>query len=289
MSGITSSGSGIEKINNRWHEIDSMAGVGIDPVISKIPDEIWLEVGRDNDYDAICMFNRKIIDATAEYTVDYKINLNFFQGEVGRRALEFTFSYLKNSYPNILRVCDGKFADVGHTAEVIADEIFGNLDADAVLLNPYMGQDAIKPFTQWKNKLAILCVNTSNNSACEVQDLVLDDGCPLWRRILYDCYDKWNDNNNIVPVMSATHPENLVGIRDIIGDCPILLAGVGSQGGSVSETVPNLLNSDGYGLMIGSSRGILYSEKESGETFELAARRKIKMLRDEINQAKEAR
>lgn len=278
---------GIEKIRERWQEVDSMAGVGIDPVIERIPSEIWEEVGSEGDTsDAIFLFNKRIIDATAEHVVDFKVNSNFFQGELGRKALASTFEYLKEEHPDAIRICDGKFADVGHTAEEIAEEIFGNLDADAVLLNPYMGFDAIEPFAKWKDKLVVLCVNTSNPSAKEVQDLPLENGKQLWRHILSTSLAEWNENGNIIPVLSATHPENLANIRDDIGDTPIVLAGVGSQGGDLDSTVQQTLDSAGFGLLISASRAILYPEREGGESLDDASRRAVLGLKNAINQAK---
>lgn len=277
----------VDKIRQRWLDIDSMAGVGIDPDIDRIPREVWDEVGgTENIADGIELFNRKIIDATANYAVDFKVNSNFFQGELGRRALAGTFKYLKESHPEAVRVCDGKFGDVGHTADKIAEEIFGNLDADAVLLNPYMGFDAIEPFVKWKNKLVVLCVNTSNPSAEQIQNLRLADGTPLWRHILDVSLSEWNENQNIIPVLSATHVDNLDGIREQIDDTPILLAGVGSQGGSLEVSVPQTLDSKGYGLMISASRAILYPERSESESFVEASERAVRNLRDTINLAK---
>ncbi|QQS18137.1 orotidine-5'-phosphate decarboxylase [Candidatus Saccharibacteria bacterium] len=281
---------GIEKIIRRWLSVDSMAGVGIDPVVGKIPEEIWEEVGgKGHLSDGITLFNERIIDATAASAVDYKVNSNFFQGSAGREALANTFAYLKQSYPDVVRICDGKFADVGHTANAIADEIFGNLDADGVLLNPYMGLDAIKPFTEWKNKLVVLCINTSNPSASEVQDLKLFDGQPLWRHLLREGMTTWNTNGNILPVLSATHPENLRDIRDTIGDeTPILLAGGGTQGGSLERSLPLCLDGHGYGVMISASRAILYPKKRDEETMQDASRRSFDELRTAIELAKAA-
>lgn len=277
----------IEKIRKRWIEIDSMAGVGIDPDIDRIPIEIWNEVGgKENLSDGIFLFNKKIVDATADFVVDFKINPNFFQGEHGRRALSDTFAYIKKYYPKILRVCDGKFADVGHTSEKIAEEIFGNLDADAVLLNPYMGFDAIEPFVKWKNKLVILCINTSNPSANDIQNIKLYNDDHLWEHILKKCMQKWNYNGNIIPILSASHPDSLKNIRDVIGDIPILLAGVGTQGGNLEESVPYCLDSNGYGLLISSSRMILFPDIKKSETFQKASRRAIQDLRKNINNVK---
>lgn len=278
---------GIDKIRRRWLDIDSMAGVGIDPVIENIPTEIWDEVGgRKNVTDGITLFNQRIIDATVPYAVDYKVNSNFFQSTAARAALTNTFEYLKSAYPEVIRVCDGKFADVGHTAEQLADYVFGELDADAVLLNPYLGKDAVEPFTSWKDKLVVLCVNTSNDSAHEIQDMPQRDGMPLWRHILLRCMDDWNTNGNIIPVLSATHVANLEGIRAAIGDTPVLLAGVGTQGGSLVDAVPAMLDSQRYGLMISSSRAILYPERGEDESIEDAAIKAVSNLRDAINDAK---
>lgn len=279
--------TGVEKIRGRWQEIDSMVGVGIDPDVAKIPEEIWLEVdGKENVADGIFLFNQRVIDATVDYAVDFKVNSNFFQGELGRRALASTFDYMKARYPSVLRVYDGKFADVGHTSEKIAEEVFGKLDADAVLLNPYMGFDAIEPFAQWEDKLVVLCVNTSNPSAQEVQNLQLADGNPLWKHILRESMQSWNQHGNVLPVLSATHKDNLQGIREIVGDTPILLAGVGAQGGSLEHSVPICLDSNGYGLMISSSRAILYPDVNVGESWEEASRQSAFGFRENINAAK---
>lgn len=278
---------GIEKIRSRWQATDSMAGVGIDPNIERIPPKIWEEVG-GTDYisEGITLFNQRVIDATADIAVDFKVNSNFFQGELGKRALQNTFDYLKAEHPNVLRVCDGKFSDVGHTADQIAEEVFGELDADAVVLNPYLGFDSIEPFTKWSDKLVILCVNTSNPSASEIQDLRLETGQKLWQDVLQKSMGEWNENGNIIPVLSATHPGNLEGIRETVGETPILLAGVGAQGGSLEESIPLCLDSDGYGIMVSASRTIIYPEMGAGETSQDASRRAVIELRDAINQAK---
>ena len=279
---------GVDKIRRRWVSIDSMAGVGIDPDVSKIPAEIWMEAGEHASVsDVMTLFNKRIIDATAEHTVDYKVNSNFFQGEAGRRALAETFAYLKTTQPDVVRICDGKFADVGHTADKISDEIFGELDADGVLLNPYMGVDAIQPFTKWANKIIVLCINTSNPSAAEIQDLPLANGQPLWKYILEKSMNEWNEHGNILPVLSATHPKNLDGIRDIVGDTPILLAGIGTQGGDLATSVTKTLDSQGYGLMISASRAILYPDRLPGESLQDASARSVVTLKDAINDAKQ--
>ena len=132
----------------------------------------------------------------------------------------------------------------------------------------------------------VLCVNTSNPSAEQIQNLRLADGHPLWRHILDISLNEWNYNENIVPVLSATHVANLDGIRDHIGDTPILLAGIGSQGGSLEQSVPISLDSKGYGLMISASRAILYPDRQDGESLSSASARAARNLRDSINDVK---
>ena len=279
--------TGIEKIRKRWKSIDSMAGIGLDPVINRIPTDVWEAVGgKENVSDGIFLFNREIIDATNKFVIDYKVNANFYLGEEKLSSLYRTFEYLKKSYPEILRICDIKFSDVGNTAEKVADEIFGKLDADGVLLNPYLGIDAIKPFLEWKDKLVILCVKTSNPSASEIQDIITSKGMQLWREILSIALNNWNYNENIIPVLSATHGKDLIGIREIIGQIPILLAGVGLQGGSVDKSLKYCLDKEGYGVMISASRSIIYPEILSEESYLGASIREIKKLKEEINNAK---
>ena len=276
----------IEKIEKRWESVNSMAGVGLDPEVSRIPGEIWDITGRENIADGIFLFNKRIIDVSAPYVVDFKINSNFYQGAEGRDALARTFAYLKDTYPDVVRIYDGKFADVGHTSEQIATEVFERIDADAILLNPYLGFDGIEPFTRHADKLSVVCINTSNLSASDIQELVLADGTVLWRRVLDKAMNEWNKNGNIIPVLSATHPENLSGIRSAVGQLPILLAGIGAQGGEVEVALEDCLNDDGFGIMISSSRAILYPEIAEGETYSQASERSIIELRDRINAAK---
>lgn len=275
-----------EKMNKRWKMIDSMAGVGIDPDLGKIPSEVAHDLGPSATKEEIVeSFAERIINATAEYAVDFKVNSNFFLQSELRKALEHVFRFLKHDHPDVLRVCDGKFADVGHTAEKMAEYIFGELDVDAVLVNPYLGEDAIKPFTQWKDKAVIVCVNTSNPSVEQTQNVIMKDGRMYWEHMLDLSMNDWNPNGNIIPVLSATHTKGLHTLRERIGDVPVLLAGVGLQGGSLETAVPPLVDSNGYGLLISSSRGIIYADRKEDEGFEAAAARSARELRDAIRSA----
>jgi len=277
----------IEKVQQRMRSVDSMAGVGIDPVRERIPQEIWQEVGGHSASAATELFCRRIIDATHDFVVDYKINSSFFMNSDARRALESTFAYLRDEHPEVVRICDGKFGDVEHTAEEIASYVYDILDADAVLINPYLGYDSVKPFVERKDKAVVLCINTSNPSAHDFQDMVTDNGTPLWRRVLEVAMTKWNVNHNIIPVVSATHIDNLKGIREIIGDTPVVLAGIGTQGGDLGLALPYVLDNSGYGAMISSSRGIIYPNA-SGKDYWQAVSDKAQTLRDSIRKAKKA-
>lgn len=276
----------ITKINQRFWDTNSMAGVGLDPVLSKLPLYDLDPQGKMDESQLIYTFCKRIIESTHNYTIDYKVNANFFQNWHARQAMEQVFTLLRTEYPQVIRICDGKFADVGHTAEILCEYIFDRLQADAVLLNPYLGYDALAPFLERPDKAVILCLNTSNPSANGVQNLALENGLVLWRHLLETAMTRWNHNHNIIPVVSATHPENLHNLRSLIGDTPIVLAGIGSQGGDLQQAVRQTLSSSGYGVMISSSRSILYPDLKPHESHFAGVERSIQTLRNSINQAK---
>lgn len=276
----------VKKIQRRSSEINSMAGVGIDPVHARIPLDA-IDPNRVMDEgEQIYRFCKEIIKATHLSAVDYKINANFFQSSGARLAMERTFHFLKEEHPNIIRVCDGKFADVGHTAQSLAHYIYSQLDADAVLLNPYLGHDALAPFLDYADKAVVLCINTSNPGANDVQNLRLQSGEELWMHILKKAMREWNKYDNIIPLLSATHLKNLEGIRAVIGDCPVVLAGIGQQGGNLRLALPHVLDSRGYGAMISSSRSILYPLLQEQEEYFQGVQRVARELKEEINLTK---
>ncbi len=280
----------IAKIKNRMKQVDSMAGVGIDPVFSRIPSFIKTSSHFNNESDIIFAFGKGIIEATYKYVVDFKVNANFFMNSNSRLALEKVFSYLQEQHPEVVRICDGKFGDVNHTASQIANYIFDVLNADAVLLNPYMGFDAIKPFVEREDKLVVLCINTSNPSAKEIQETRLSNGRSLWRYILDLSLTKWNKHGNVIPVISATHIDNLRSIRQVIKDLPVVLAGIGTQGGNLRQALPHVLDKDGYGAMISSSRQIIYLDNylsKDQEVYWHEVSKRAKSLRDKINSIKQ--
>ena len=246
----------------------TMLCVGLDVDYSKMPEHIkglasseiaikgHLFGGRTR---SIIEFNKAIIDATAPYCVAYKPNLAFYEcyGEDGTRALEATVDYIRTTYPDIFLIADAKRGDIGNTARMYAKAFFETMDFDAVTLSPYMGQDSILPFLEYKDKWAIVLALTSNASAVQYQ-LAEKDGKPLYRSVIEDMMSI-STPDNMMFVVGATKAEKLSEIRTFCPDNFLLVPGVGAQGGSAEEVIRYGANDHG-GLLINSSRGVLYAD-----------------------------
>ena len=208
---------------------------------------------------SIIEFNKAIIDATAPYCVAYKPNLAFYEcyGVDGTRALEATVDYIRTTYPDIFIIADAKRGDIGNTARMYAKAFFETMDFDAVTLSPYMGQDSILPFLEYKDKWAIVLALTSNASAVQYQ-LAEKDGKPLYRAVIEDMMSI-STPDNMMFVVGATKAEKLAEIRSFCPDNFLLVPGVGAQGGSAEEVMKYGANDMG-GLLINSSRGVLYAD-----------------------------
>ena len=208
---------------------------------------------------SIIEFNKAIIDATAPYCVAYKPNLAFYEcyGVDGTRALEATVDYIRTTYPDIFLIADAKRGDIGNTARMYAKAFFETMDFDAVTLSPYMGQDSILPFLEYKDKWAIVLALTSNASAVQYQ-LAEKDGKPLYRAVIEDMMSI-STPDNMMFVVGATKAEKLAEIRSFCPDNFLLVPGVGAQGGSAEEVMKYGANDMG-GLLINSSRGVLYAD-----------------------------
>lgn len=208
---------------------------------------------------SIIEFNKAIIDATAPYCVAYKPNLAFYEcyGVDGTRALEATVDYIRTTYPDIFLIADAKRGDIGNTARMYAKAFFKTMDFDAVTLSPYMGQDSILPFLEYKDKWAIVLALTSNASAVQYQ-LAEKDGKPLYRAVIEDMMSI-STPDNMMFVVGATKAEKLAEIRSFCPDNFLLVPGVGAQGGSAEEVMKYGANDMG-GLLINSSRGVLYAD-----------------------------
>ena len=255
-------------------------------------------VGLDSDYDqlpaivksggsieeALFTFNRDIIDATADLVCAYKPNAAFYeaQGDAGSRALTRTVRHIKETYPHIPVILDAKRADIGSTNLGYVQAAFDIIGVDAITVHPYLGKEALAPFLARKEKGIIVLVKTSNPGAGEFQDLLVGDaGEPLYEVVARHVANVWNTNGNCAVVVGATYAADLKRVRSIVGDMPILIPGIGAQGGEVAATVTAGKDSRGWGMIINSSRSIIFASKEND--FAQAARKATERLRGEVN------
>jgi len=245
----------IDKYNARVDAVRSLLCIGLDSDIARIP------AAFQDDPAPQLAFNRGIIDATAKYAAAFKFNTAFYEanGADGWRQLEASVAYLRQRQPATLTICDAKRADIGNTSAAYARSIFDELGFDAVTLNPYLGRDALQPFLDYEDRACIIICRTSNPGAGEIQNLTLH-GQPLWQIIAEKVARSWNRHGNCMLVASATNPEDLAQMRSIVGDMPLLVPGIGAQGGEISAVLHAGLNSDGRGLIINSSRGIIFAD-----------------------------
>lgn len=260
----------VEKYNARSEAVDSLLCVGLDSHYERL-DERFLSA----DYPQFA-FNKWIIEQTHPYVAAYKPNIAFYeaQGTAGHEALVLTMRYLREHHPDILTICDAKRADIGSTSEAYASAIFDELGFDAITLHPYLGKDALQPFLARDDKACIILCRTSNAGAVEFQDLEVNGGIPLWQKVATRVATDWNIHGNCMLVAGATYPDEIGIIRSVVGDMTLLVPGIGVQGGNVQQTVTQGMNSQRKGLIINSSRGIIFSENPE---------RAAKELRDGIN------
>ena len=221
-------------------------------------------------------FNRAIIDSTRDIACCYKPQIAHFAAQGAERELEQTITYLKDLGVPVL--LDAKRGDVGSTASMYAAELFERYGADAATINPYLGIDAMQPFLDYRDKgLFILC-RTSNPGGATLQNLRLEGGQTLFEHIAREAASTWNTNGNVGLVVGATVPAELRRTREIAGDMPFLLPGVGTQGADVSAT---MAAGQGGPMLVSASRSILYAS--AGADFDQAARNAAIATRDEIN------
>ncbi|MEO6264726.1 MAG: orotidine-5'-phosphate decarboxylase [Luteimonas sp.] len=261
-------------LRSRWREANSLVCVGLDPDPSKFPARFA------NDPDAVFAFCRDIADATAQYACAFKPQIAYFSVRRGEDALERLIAHIHATHPGIPVILDAKRADIGSTARHYAAEAFDRYEADAVTVNPYLGRDSLQPFLDRADKGVVILCRTSNPGAGDLQDLLVD-GRPLYQHVAEKIAREWNGNGNCALVVGATWPEQLREVRTIVGDIPFLVPGVGAQGGAVDAVVTNAKIANGTGLIISSSRAILYAS--SADDFAEAAGDAAQALRDEIN------
>ena len=264
----------IQKFERRAEATGSLLCVGLDPEIDRIPTRF-----RSEEWPLFA-FNRWIIEQTHTCAAAYKPNMAFYEarGTQGLTELELTMKYLRSEHPDVFTICDAKRGDIGNTNRGYAVSIFDVMGFDAVTLHPYLGKEALAPFLDRRDKACIVLCRTSNPGAGEFQDLE-SDGRPLWETVAMRVSSEWNAAGNCMLVVGATYPEEMRRIRTIAPEIPFLVPGVGAQGGDVAAVVSAGLDARGKGLLISSSRGILFSEDPAAAA---------QTLRDEINAAREA-
>lgn len=265
----------IQKLRNRWQQADTLVCVGLDPDPAKFPDSFV------DDDDALFAFCRDIADATAQYACAFKPQIAYFAAHNhGEAALQRLIAHINAEHPDVPVILDAKRGDIGSTAQQYACEAFERFGADAVTLNPYMGKDSAQPFLDYNDRGCVFLCHTSNPGARDFQELLID-GQPLYQHIARTIAADWNADGNCALVVGATFPEELKVIRNLVGDMPLLIPGIGAQGGDVEAVVKNGKTADGSGLMINSSRGILYAAQ--GDGYAEAAADAARELRDTIN------
>ena len=264
----------IEQLQNVWDSNNSLVCVGLDPEIERFPAQVL------DQPSPIFQFNKAIIDATADLVCAYKPQFAHYAAYEAEDQLERTIDYIQTTYPGIPVILDSKRGDVGNTAERYAIEAFERYHADAVTVNPYLGGDSLEPFLKHEDKGVIILCRTSNPGAGDLQDLEIG-GRRLFHTVAELAARRWNTRGNCMLVVGATYPRELAEVREIVGGMPFLVPGVGAQGGDVAQAVQNGQSAAGAGLVISSSRGILYAS--SGENFASAAREATEKLRDQIN------
>ena len=260
-----------EKLTGAVLKNNSLLCVGLDPDPALMPDKIQV-------FD----FNKAIIDATSDLVCAYKLNLAFYEAldDRGLDTLKRTIQHIPGDIPVI---ADAKRSDIGNSARAYARAIFSNLNIDATTVNPYLGFDSLQPFIEYTDRGIFILCRTSNPGSADFQSLRCRYGKgyrPLFE-IVADKVSQWNTNHNLGLVVGATYPEELKSIRRSHPDIPILIPGIGAQGGDLALAVRYGVNSQGRGIILNSSRQILYASRD--KDFRPAAWRSASMMRDEIN------
>ena len=276
----------IQSLNAAWQKNDSLLCVGLDPDPAKFPAHLK---GRN---DAIFEFCAAIVDATADLACSFKPQIAYFAARRAEDQLEALIAHIHEKHPGIPVILDAKRGDIGSTAEQYAIEAFERYRADAVTVNPYMGRDSVEPWLAYQDKGVILLCRTSNPGGSDFQFLKVSSRetaqparsnveSALYELVAKKVAKEWNTTGQCALVVGATFPGEIARVREIVGDLPLLVPGIGAQGGDIEATVNAGKTAVGTGLMINSSRAILYAGKD--ENFAAAARRVAQETRDAIN------
>ncbi len=264
----------LQQLEGAWERNDSLVCVGLDPEIERFPASIRAAPS------PIFQFNRSIIDATADLVCAYKPQFAHYAAYEAEDQLERTIEYIHKAHPGLPVILDAKRGDIGNTAERYAIEAFERYGADAVTVNPYLGGDSLEPFLRHAERGVIVLCRTSNAGAIDLQDLEVR-GRPLYQVVAELAARRWNSRCNCLLVVGATYPRELAQVRALVGDMPLLVPGIGAQGGDVEQVIANGCSRSGTGLIVSSSRAILYAS--ASEDFAQVARSATASLREKIN------
>ncbi len=269
----------IQQLGQAWQQNHSLLCIGLDPDLAKMPPHLR------HAKDGIFTFCKAIIDATHDLACAYKPQIAYFAALGAEDQLQQICDYLRSNYPHLPIILDAKRGDIGATATQYAREAFERYRADAVTVNPYMGFDSVEPYLAWPDKGVIVLCRTSNPGGSDLQFLQVN-GRPLYQHVADLVANQWNRVGNqpgqFALVVGATFPQELAAVRSIVGEMPLLVPGIGAQGGDVQASVLSGKTASGLGMMINSSRAILYASSDEA-TFAQAARKVALATRDEIN------
>jgi orotidine-5'-phosphate decarboxylase len=245
-----------DRLEHAWETSGSMLCVGLDPDPAKLPGDMRGDASRIGE------FCRAIVDATADQVCAFKPQIAYFAAAGAEEQLVEVCRYIREAYPNVVVILDAKRGDIGSTAEQYAVEAFERYNAHAVTVNPYLGVDSIEPFLRYTDRGVIVLCRTSNPGGDDLQGLVIE-GEPLFTRVATMVRDRCNDNRQCALVVGATYPAEMGVLRDLCPDIPFLVPGVGAQGGDPAEIMGVGRTASGRGLIVNSSRAVLYASSDS--------------------------
>lgn len=267
-----------EQLARAWHQSDSMLCVGLDPDPERFPAAL------KGDPRAIYHFCEAIVDATGDLVCAFKPQIAYFASARAETQLEDLIAHIHRRWPEVPVILDAKRGDIGATAEHYASEAFERYQADALTLSPYMGYDSLEPYLAYSERGLFLLCRTSNPGGEDLQmQRLAATSLPLYEHVAALAAGPWNQQGELGLVVGATYPEQLARVRSIAPALPLLVPGIGAQGGDIEASVSAGIAANGYGLIVSSSRAILYAG--SGGDFADAARRAATETRDALRQA----
>ena len=267
-----------QRLREAWRESASLVCVGLDPDPARFPAPLH---GHANAIETFC---RDIVDATGDVVCAFKPQIAYFAAHGAEAALERICEHIRREHPRVVLILDAKRGDIGDTAEMYAREAFDRYGADAVTVNPWLGTDSLEPFFARRDRGTIVLCRTSNPGSGELQSLRTNDTSePLFETIARRAANDWSLRADVGLVVGATQPAELRRVREIVGDLPLLVPGVGAQGGDPASVIANGATADGTGLIVNSSRAVIYAS--AGDDYAAAARAAAVTLRDSLSDA----